>query len=176
MIFEKEEGAICLTDYENTLVFPLTVEELELLQNDKNYFENYINLKYCGDEFLQNSPLEKQFELFKQSKSDLPWLAIWAIVSAKEQSIVGTINFKNIPDKNNQVQIDFFVSPQFRCRGFASTAVDLLSQWAFENHASKIIAKTQKSNLASKKVLTNNDFELAKTSEDLLIFEKHSNI
>ena len=43
MIFQKEDGAICLTDYDNTLVFPLLVEEIEMLRDDKNYFENYIN-------------------------------------------------------------------------------------------------------------------------------------
>lgn len=172
MIFQKEDGVICLTDYDNTLVFPLLVEEIEMLRDDKNYFENYINLKYMADEFLPGTPIEEQYKLYKETKSNLPWLAIWVIVSAKDKTIVGTLDFKALPDENGEIEIGYYVSPSFRCRGFATTAVKLICDWAFENGAKKVVAETYKQNIASKKVLTNNDFDLKDCNNNLLIFEK----
>lgn len=173
MLFMQEEGSICLFDNENILVFPLLIEEIELLKNDKNYFENYLNLKYEADyEFGENSYMTKQLEKFKNSNSDLPWRSIWAICSAKHKAIIGTINFKNQPDDKGNVEIYFSINPNYQGQNFATTAVKLISNWSFENGATSISALVQKDSIASKKVLLKNNFNVENLNDDFINFKK----
>ena len=175
MYFIPEEGSISLFDNENIIIFPLLKEEIELLKNDKNYFENYINLKYDADfEFGENGYMQKQYELFKKSRAKLPWLSIWVIVSAKDKSIIGTINFKNAPSKDKSVEVGFFVNPFYRNQNYATTALKMLSQWAFKNGVKTISACTESTNIASQKVLTKPDFKLINAKNNYLFYSKNN--
>ncbi len=51
MLFIKEDGAVCLEDGENVIIFPLKKEELDLLLElgDKS-FSNYIGVAYDGQD------------------------------------------------------------------------------------------------------------------------------
>ena len=174
MLFVPEEGAITLCDNENLIVFPLLKDEIALLKNDKEYFENYLNVKYNADfEFDEDGWMQNQFKLFKKSRSKLPWCSIWVITSAKDKSIIGTINFKNSPYKTKIVEVGYFVNPNYRNNGYATTALKLLSDWAFTNKVKSITAKTAKENLASQKVLEKNGFVVDKKTKNEVFYIKN---
>ena len=176
MLFVPEEGALTLCDNENIIIFPLVKDEISLLKNDKEYFENYLNLKYYADfEFEEDGWMQKQFKLFKKSRSKLPWCSIWVITSAKDKAIIGTINFKNSPYKTKVVEVGFFINPNYRNNGYASTALKLLSDWAFTNKVKTITAQTDKSNIASQKVLEKNGFQIDKKSKNEIFYLKNKN-
>ena len=173
MLFVPEEGSLTLCDNENIIVFPLLKDEISLLKNDKEYFENYINLKYDADfEFNEDGWMQKQLKLFKKSRSKLPWCSIWVIVSAKDKAIVGTINFKNSPYKTKIVEVGFFINPNHRNLGYATTSLKLLSEWAFANKVKQITATTNKENAPSQNVLEKNGFKLAKKSKNEFFYTK----
>lgn len=175
MLFVPEEGALTLFDNENIIVFPLLKDEIALLKNDKEYFENYLNLKYNADfEFEEDGWMQTQFKLFKKSRSKLPWCSIWVITSAKDKAIVGTINFKNSPYKTKTVEVGFSVNPNYRNNGYATTALKLLSDWAFSNKIKKITATTDKNNVASQKVLEKNSFVVDKNDKNIVFYSKSS--
>lgn len=173
MLFVPEEGALTLFDNENIILFPLVKDEIALLKNDKEYFENYLNLKYEADfEFDEDGWMQKQFKMFKKSRSKLPWCSIWVITSAKDKAIVGTINFKNSPYKTKIVEVGYFVNPKYRNNGYATTALNLFSNWAFNNKVRKIVAETDKDNLASQKVLEKNAFVVDKKENNSIFYSK----
>ena len=173
MIFVPEEGALTLFDNENIIVFPLVKDEIALLKNDKEYFENYLNLKYNADfEFDENGWMQKQFKLFKKSRSKLPWCSIWVITSAKDKAIIGTINFKNSPYKTKIVEVGFFVNQNHRNNGYATTALKLFSNWAFDNKVKKIVAVVDKNNIPSQKVLEKNNFVVDKKEKNTIFYSK----
>lgn len=177
MYFIPEEDSVSLFDGDNVIIFPLLKEEIELLKNDKNYFENYINLKYDADfEFDENGYMQKQYELFKNSRAKLPWLSIWMIVSAKDKSIIGTINFKNSPSKDKIIEVGFFINPSYRNQNYATVALNLISRWAFDNGIKKITAQTEKNNIASQKVLKKNNFLLSSEQENNLYYSKKNDL
>lgn len=160
MLFIPEEGSISVTDSENVIIFPLLQEEMQMLIDDQSYFENYINLKYLADSVKEKDGFfQKQLNLLKNTENSYPWLSIWAITSVKDRAIVGSINFKNIPNQKLEVEIAYFVNENFRNKNFATTAVELICAWALKNGINCVKANVNKSNFASQKVLEKNSFK-----------------
>lgn len=141
MIFIPEEDAICLNDGDNILVFPLLVEEMEMLTNSKDYFENYINLKYYAQNLSPN---------FK-------YLDFWVIASIKDRAIIGSINLNA---KDDTLNLNFEVNSNYQKNGYCTNAINLIVNWAFNSNIKSICASVHKSNAPAIKVLTNNNFIL----------------
>ena len=73
------------------------------------------------------------------------------------------------------VEVGFFINPNYRNNGYASTALKLLSDWAFTNKVKTITAQTDKSNIASQKVLEKNGFQIDKKSKNEIFYLKNKN-
>lgn len=173
MIFLKEDGAICLNDGEDIIVFPLLKDELSLLLEDQSYFENYLNLKYEGQ------PLDEVRELFalqgdKQLKDPDNWVfhAVWVVASIKYKAIVGSIIFNDRPDSLGNLDIEYVTAQPYRRQGMMTTAVSLILGWAFDNNIMSISATTPKDNVASIRVLEKNNFLKIKEENGKLYFRK----
>ncbi|MER5644088.1 GNAT family N-acetyltransferase [Streptosporangium sp. NPDC002524] len=77
-----------------------------------------------------------------------------AILDAATGAFAGDIQFSGVIPPLAQAMTGYSVLPEFRGRGFAARAVDLLVGWAFEHTSlSRIIAGTSPGNIASHRVL-----------------------
>lgn len=153
MIFTKLPDAICLNDNSNILIFPLTVQELQILNENVANFENYINLSYNTTSISQNNNLKKQFELLMLDNENFPINSVWVIVSAKDKSIVGTIcpNIKNNFTKNTNsdatsVNISLDLNNVAISLSDAISSIQLFEQWLAENGAKSIFCQVEKDN------------------------------
>ena len=171
MIFIKEDDAICLNDGENIVVFPLIFDEIDLLKNDINYFENYINLKIDALDILYDNNLKFNKLLNSNNNNEFPLQTLWVVVSILDKSIVGFISFENHNKEKKSIDVNFAISKNYRRRGYASTAISLISDWLFENDIDFIFANVEKNNEPANKVLINNNFNADKKG-DLFIYKK----
>jgi RimJ/RimL family protein N-acetyltransferase len=86
------------------------------------------------------------------------------LMHKSESLAIGTIGFKNTPDKQKTVEIGYGISASYRGQGLASEAVGALVQWAFvANYATRVTAQTAVNNTASQCVLEKTGF--VKTGE-----------
>jgi RimJ/RimL family protein N-acetyltransferase len=90
-------------------------------------------------------------------------------------TIVGLGGFKGKPNEFGTIELGYSVIPAFQRRGFATEAVDALTQWAFEHPpVVRIIGETLPELAGSIKVLKKCGFEFVGNGSDIevLRFER----
>lgn len=94
---------------------------------------------------------------------------LWTIISNSENKMVGDLCFVGEPNADGEIEIGYGTYEEFQGKGFMTEAVGGLIAWAKEQAGVKaIIASTDKSNMASSKVLEKNNF--IKTAETETMF------
>lgn len=83
---------------------------------------------------------------------ELLW-RIRLIVLCSTRNVIGAINLKGQPDESGTVEIGWGVNQEYRGRGIATRATQLVMQWAFSQpKVKKIIATISLDNVASMQV------------------------
>ena len=122
--------------------------------------------------------LESMAQALEKSPEETGWWC-WYFVSHDREGgqrvLIGNGGFKGPPDTEGTVEIGYSVLPQFRERGYATEAVNMLIAWAFEDPGvRRVFAETGRDNFASIRVLDKAGFvQRGKGSEEGLIrFER----
>lgn len=176
MLFFKEDGAVCLEDGEDVIVFPLKKEELELLLElgDKT-FSKYIGVDYDGQDVWDLDFLKMangKLDLLDKDDDFWEWDTIWLIVSAKYKKIVGDLHFGSLPIEG-KTEIDLNVNPKYYGQRITSSALKLVKDWAFQNGANRLVVNCDRQNIELIKALENNHFELIKSENNMCCYEKN---
>ena len=130
---------------------------LSKLIQERKYSEIEGLVLPVDEEIAPRFLLELASDRLNQDPENSFWWLPRLIVS--NRSIVGMISFKNPPDLAGSVEIGYGIVPSQHRRGFATQAVNLLVREAFSQpEIQTIVAYTSVSNLASRKVLENNQF------------------
>ncbi len=80
------------------------------------------------------------------------WYAIW-MIELKDGTHIGELCFKGL-SYDGVAEIGYGINANYRNFGFATEAVKALTNWAIQqNNANSVIAETEKTNIASQKVL-----------------------
>lgn len=93
---------------------------------------------------------------------------LWIMVHKTRNVIVGDIGFKGGPTDKGLIEVGYATYPDFYNQGFMTEALGSISNWAFNQPDVKIIlAETDKTNLASQRILHKNRFLLfAETADE----------
>ena len=97
---------------------------------------------------------------------------MWMICSLSQRKIVGSIDFKDVPNLEKEVEIGYGINKKYWNQGYATLAVELICKFAKSEGIKKILATTTKDNIASQKVLDKNFFDKTKEDDLLFYFEK----
>lgn len=176
MIVFKEEGAVCLDDGKDVIVFPLKKEELDLLLEVGNkVFSNYIGVEYDGDDvwapdFLKVANLK--LDILEQDADFWELNTIWLIVSAKHKKIVGDFYFKSLPI-DGRVEIEFRINPKYYGQNITLSAVSLITDWAFENSVNCLSVNCNEQDDEIVKALKCNNFKKIKANNQICNYEKN---
>ncbi len=145
----------------------LKATRLELIPLSRNQLIDYL----AGDEILirELGPVSRDIltEALRVAISlklekmpgidhvDHPWITYWLMVLKENQSGIGMLGFKGIPDQDGQVEIGYGIDPAYQTQGYTTEAVNRLIQWAFKDpRCQRIIAQgTRKDNPASNRIL-----------------------
>ena len=89
----------------------------------------------------------------KRDPENRVWYAPWKMTLKDSQEAVGDICFKG-PVKNHSVEIRYGVLPEHESNGYASEALQAMTQWAFsQKNVVFVEAETAPDNKASQRVL-----------------------
>ncbi len=93
---------------------------------------------------------------------------LWTIILKEENRMVGDICFYGEPNEEGEVEIGYGTYSADQGRGYMTEAVAVLIRWAREQPGvKKILASTNKANVASYTVLVKNGFEKVGESDEL---------
>lgn len=150
----------------------LSAGQLQMLLNQPQALEQALGCVLAEQILDENArraiemKLKKMAQLKDNQTSSLLWITYWLIIPDQEKIGVGLIGFKGAPDKAGYVEVGYGIAPQFRQRGLASSALSLLTDWAFSFPACLCITAIEVTNLHSQHLLARAGyFELAEESD-----------
>jgi RimJ/RimL family protein N-acetyltransferase len=141
---------------------PLTYAQLVKYAKCDNSLEDELNLNKTSrtispelKEALEQTILPNVAD---QSKNYL-YSTIWTAISKAQNKMIGDLCIVGEPNADGEIEIGYGTYDEFQGKGFMTEIVSGIIEWAKKQSSVKsIIASTDKTNLASFKVLQKNNF------------------
>lgn len=157
---------------ERLKIVPLNIENYRLYMENSNEMEEALSLKITNKVWNEDVKGAFQYRLKKviENREHYLWETLWIVISKEENCELGSLMIKGYPNENGEVIIGYGIDDTYQNKGYMTEAVGGLIKWIFTNSKSlSIIADTEKTNIASHRVLEKNEFikfkESVKTSE-----------
>ena len=153
-----------------TILFPIDIEIMNAISNGTlNQLSEYKhNDEWPDDDLKEAFPVFE--ELLKKNGND--GFNIWLIIEKENNRIIGSAGFIGKPDDEGNIEIGFGIVPSRRGNGFCHEAVSALLRWGFnQDEVNGIIARCDKSNIASRKSIMKLGFKYFSEKDDLLIWK-----
>jgi RimJ/RimL family protein N-acetyltransferase len=94
---------------------------------------------------------------------------LWTAISKQENKMVGDICMIGEPNSEGEIEIGYETHEEFQNKGFMTEIVSGMIEWMrTQQKVKSILASTEKSNVASSKVLEKNNFSKIGETESLL--------
>jgi len=151
---------------------PLTYEQLIKYTKCDNSLEEELNLKETSRTI--SPELKEAFEqtilpnVADKSKNYL-YSTLWTAISKTDNKMVGDLCIVGEPNEEGEIEIGYGTYEEFQNKGFMTEIVSGIIEWAkTQSKVKSIIASTEKSNIASFKVLVKNMFVKISETDTLL--------
>lgn len=161
---------------ERLKLIPLRIEDIESSLNNLSNFYNEKHLK--SKEKVLSDALYQVYKIKLKNMIADPenylFYTYWLIIKKDNNMIVGRIGFKNIADDKGETELGYGINPNFRSKGYMTEALKKMINWGFRQQLrpiKTIIAKTDKENISSQKVLQKVGFEYKCISGNLLCWK-----
>lgn len=148
----------------------LTPRQLNLWIYDITSLEKELSCFYKA-ESMEGFFLEVVKSQYKKSIKDTSnyiWHSFFLLVRKKDRFVVGSADFKDIPNENGEVEIGYGLGKEFEHNGYMTEAVKSLCKFGLQqNKVISIIAETDLESLASQNILKLCGFKKYKQEETL---------
>ena len=155
---------------DRTILFPIDTEIMNAMSNGTLH---QLSEYDYNDEWLDNDlkeALPEFEELLKKNGND--GFNLWLIIEKKNNRIIGSAGFIGKPDDEGNIETGFGIAPSRRGKGFCHEAVSALLKWGLnQDEVNGIIARCDKSNIASRKTIEKLGFEYLCEQDELLIWK-----
>ncbi|NVN96345.1 MAG: GNAT family N-acetyltransferase [Bacteroidetes bacterium] len=157
---------------ERLIIIPLTYEQLLKYIKCDNSLETELNLNKTS----RTISLELK-EAFEQTilpnvanpAKDYLYSTLWTAISKADNKMIGDLCIVGEPNPDGEIEIGYGTYNEFQNKGFMTEIVGGIIKWAtMQAKVSSIIASTEKTNIASSKVLEKNRFQQTGETETLL--------
>ncbi|AKA70422.1 GNAT family N-acetyltransferase [Clostridium scatologenes] len=146
----------------------LTPNQLKLWIEDISELEKELDCFYKA-ESMEGAFLEivkKQYKIIQKDLNNYLWHSFFLLIRKDDRVVVGSADFKDIPNKNGEVEIGYGLGKEFEHNGYMTEAVNAMCEWALkQNDIKSVIAETYLENLASQKILERCGFKKYKEGE-----------
>ncbi|MFD3157081.1 GNAT family N-acetyltransferase [Haloimpatiens sp. FM7330] len=137
-------------------LIPLTSYQLKLWVEDIYALEKELHCTYKAEPmegfFLEI--VKGQLEITEKDKSNYLWHSFWFLIRKKDRIVVGSADFKDVPNKNGEVEIGYGLGKEFEHNGYMTEAVKAMCNWAMKQEkVSHVIAETDLDGFASQRIL-----------------------
>ncbi|AWI05794.1 GNAT family N-acetyltransferase [Clostridium drakei] len=138
------------------IIIPLNLEQFNLMLKGMSKMENALGLNNSYE--ILDAHTQKAMEwLYKEAekhKENYLWYTNWQIILKEENISIGSACFMRQANDSGIVEIGYGINEKYRCNGYMTESVEIICKWALgKQGVSRIIALTEKDNLASQKVL-----------------------
>ena len=155
---------------ERTIVVLVDMEMITALSGDApKQFPGYRhNEEWPENDLKEALPVFE--ELLKKNGND--GFNMWLIVEKESNLIIGSAGYVGKPDEEGNVEIGFGIIPGRRKMGFCYESVKALLEWGLgHDEVNCIIARCDKTNIASKKTIMKLGFEYFSEDDNLLTWK-----
>ena len=143
-------------------IVPLTAIELVLLIEDISALESKLKCSYEAEpvEGFFADILKSQAEITRQDPENYLWHSFWLIIRRSDRVVVGSADFKNMPDEKGEVEIGYGLGKQHEHNGYMTETVKAMCTWALaQKGVDSVIAETYIEGFASQRILKRCGFE-----------------
>jgi [ribosomal protein S5]-alanine N-acetyltransferase len=130
-----------------------STELVGMFIRNRTSFEKMLNAS-CPDSWPVEKDVYPDLEsVLKLDNSLSGWLS-WIVIHKSDKIIIGDAGYKGKPDSDGMVEIGYSIIPEYRNRGLATEAVQLLINYAFQFPEIKTVtAQTENNNIYSINIL-----------------------
>ncbi|GAA0077656.1 GNAT family N-acetyltransferase [Clostridium sp. CTA-5] len=151
-------------------IIPLTLNQLKLWIEDIPALERELDCSYKAEPmegfFLEI--VKNQYEITLKDPNNYLWHSFFFLIRKYDRVVVGSADFKDIPNENGEVEIGYGLGKEFEHNGYMTEAAKAMCNWALkQNGVTNVIAETDLEGLASQKILERCGFENYKQGETL---------
>ncbi len=150
-----DKKILCI-ETERLKIVALNPEQLELWTNDILQLEQELKCSYQAEpiEGFFKEIVKKQVEKTYKDRKNYMWHSFWLIIRKSDDIVVGTIDFKNVPNLKGEVEIGYGLGKEFEHYGYMTETVCAMCKWALQQDGVKyIIAETELDGFASQRIL-----------------------
>ena len=160
---------------ERLIIIPLSYEQLIKYMRCDNSLEDELNLgsttRTISDELKEALEQAILPNVADRSK-DYLYSTIWTAISIAENKMVGDICIYGEPNEDGEVEIGYGTYNESQNKGFMTEIVEGVVDWLkTQGKARKVCASTEKTNVASFRVLEKNNFIKVGEIDSLLNWE-----
>lgn len=134
----------------------LSARQLRLLTEDLGALERELRCIYRAEpiEGFFLKILKGQIPVTEQDAANAVWHSFWLLVRRSDRTVVGSADFKDLPNAQREVEIGYGLGKAFEHCGYMTEAVEALCAWALAQKGVECVtAETECGNLASRRVL-----------------------
>jgi ribosomal-protein-alanine N-acetyltransferase len=159
-----------MIETEHLELIPLNLQQLKLWVNDISCLESELACLY------QAEPIEGPFfnivngqiEITEKDPKNFMWHSFWLLIRKSDRVVVGSADFKDVPNENKEVEIGYGLGNQYEHKGYMTEATKAMCEWALkQNNVSNVIAETDLNGFASQRVLERCGFKKYKQEETI---------
>lgn len=135
---------------------PLLPSQLRLWVEDMPNLEKDLKCSYQAEpmEGIFLEIVKGQLEKTEKYPNDYIWHSFWFLIRKSDRVVVGSADFKDIPNTNQEVEIGYGLGKEFENNGYMTEAVQALCKRALEQeNVSHIVAETDIDGFASQRIL-----------------------
>ena len=160
------------------LLKPLTYEQLLKYIRLDNSLEMELgvasNLRTISAD-LQEALETHTLPMVADHSKNYLFFTLWTAISKENNKMVADICMLGEPNEVGEVEIGYGTQVEFQGQGFMTEIVATMLQWLqTQNHVKYITASTEKTNIASHKVLQKNGF-IHTDNDDTMLYWKRIN-
>lgn len=151
-------------------LIPLTAHQLKLWIEDIPALEKEMDCNYCAEpmEGIFLEIVKGQYEITAMDEANYFYHSFWFLVRKSDRIVVGSADFKGLPNERGEVEIGYGLGKSFEHNGYMTEAVQSMCQWALKQEGvSHVIAETDVDGVSSQHILSRCGFKLYKQGETL---------
>lgn len=151
-------------------LLPLTPSELKMWIEDLPKLEKALGCTYRAEplEGFFLDILKSQLAITQQNGAHYLWHSFWLLIRKSDRIVVGSADFKDVPNANGEVEIGYGLGKEFEHHGYMTEAVKAMCDWARgQKGVQSILAETDLDGFASQRILQRCGFKEEKREETI---------
>ncbi|KEI04417.1 GNAT family N-acetyltransferase [Clostridium botulinum] len=151
-------------------LIPLSLNQLKLWIEDIITLEKELDCSYKAEPmkgfFLEI--VKNQYEITRKDPNNYLWHSFFFLVRKEDRVVVGSADFKDVPNENGEVEIGYGLGKEFEHNGYMTEAVQAMCEWALkQNGVTSVIAETDLYGFASQRILERCGFRKYREEETI---------